>query len=53
MWFMGGDLKGFQSTELFYKINMVGEGGGHALAHWGGGTSPSVLLNASYHKKGE
>ena len=45
---MGGDLNSFQGTELFYKMN-----GGHAWAHRGGGTSPSVLLNAPYHKKGE
>ena len=33
-------------------MNRVG-GGGHLGAHREGGTSPSVLLNASYHKKGE
>ena len=48
----GFGLNGFQGTEVFfYKMNRVG-GGGHLGAHQEGGTSPSVLLNASYHKKG-
>ena len=43
LWLMGGDLNGFQCTELFYKKKNRVEWG-HVRA-----TSPSVLLNASYY----
>ena len=44
IWFMGGDLNGFQGRV---------RGGGMHGHNREGGTSPSVLLNGSYHKKGE
>ena len=53
IWFMGGDLNG-KSTELFYTLNrVVGGWGGGMAGTPGRGIFPSVLLNASYHKKGE
>ena len=38
IWFMGGDLSGLSDTEAFNEVI-------------GAGTSPSMLLNASSHKK--
>ena len=47
---MGGDLNG-KSTGLFYTLNRVVGGWGGMAGTPGRGIFPSVLLNASYHKK--
>ena len=52
IWFMGGNFRGFQGNELFLSNEKDGGGGGACAGTPGRGTSPSVLLNVSYHKKG-